>query len=81
MATRPVPHVVRAAAELEAQGVTLVAGHSAHVFHGLSGRGPVRISATLSTTTQPTHCCATTSDFCGWSRWTPGAHTAWRLCP
>lgn len=38
MAIRPVPHVVRAAAELEAHGATLVAGHSAQVFHGLSGR-------------------------------------------
>jgi len=38
MASRPVPHVVRAAAQLVECGATLVAGHSAHVFHGLSGR-------------------------------------------
>jgi poly-gamma-glutamate synthesis protein (capsule biosynthesis protein) len=38
MAPRPMPYVVRAAAELEAHGATMVAGHSAHVFHGLSGR-------------------------------------------
>lgn len=38
MASRPVPHVKRAATELEECGATLVAGHSAHVFQGLSGR-------------------------------------------
>lgn len=37
MAPRPVPHVVQAAAALYEGGATLVAGHSAHVFHGLSG--------------------------------------------
>jgi len=34
----PVPHVRRAAAALEAAGATLVAGHSAHVPQGASGR-------------------------------------------
>jgi poly-gamma-glutamate capsule biosynthesis protein CapA/YwtB (metallophosphatase superfamily) len=38
MAPRPVPYVVRTATKLEESGATLVAGHSAHVFHGLSGR-------------------------------------------
>ena len=38
MQAAPVPHVVRAAAELEAAGATLVAGHSAHVFQGVAGR-------------------------------------------
>jgi poly-gamma-glutamate capsule biosynthesis protein CapA/YwtB (metallophosphatase superfamily) len=35
MAAAPVPHVRRAAAALRAAGATLVAGHSAHVFHGV----------------------------------------------
>jgi poly-gamma-glutamate capsule biosynthesis protein CapA/YwtB (metallophosphatase superfamily) len=34
----PLPYVRRAAAELLAAGATLVAGHSAHVFHGVQGR-------------------------------------------
>jgi poly-gamma-glutamate synthesis protein (capsule biosynthesis protein) len=34
----PVDHVRRAAAELRAAGATLVAGHSAHVFHGVTDR-------------------------------------------
>lgn len=34
MVTEPVGHVRRAADELIAAGATLVAGHSAHVFHG-----------------------------------------------
>jgi len=38
MTVRPVPHVRRAAAALEEAGATLVAGHSAHVFHGVGGR-------------------------------------------
>src|SRR5215218_10090433 len=38
MRAQPVPHVRRAAAALEAAGATLVAGHSAHVPHGPSGR-------------------------------------------
>jgi poly-gamma-glutamate synthesis protein (capsule biosynthesis protein) len=38
MATAPVPHVRRAAAALVAEGATLVAGHSAHVFQGVAGR-------------------------------------------
>ncbi len=38
MAGEPVPYVRRAAAALVAAGATLVAGHSAHVFHGLAGR-------------------------------------------
>jgi poly-gamma-glutamate capsule biosynthesis protein CapA/YwtB (metallophosphatase superfamily) len=38
MRARPVPHVHRAAAALEQAGATLVAGHSAHVPHGPSGR-------------------------------------------
>ena len=35
MTAEPVPHVRRAAAALVAAGATLVAGHSAHVFHGV----------------------------------------------
>ena len=35
MTSRPVPHVRAAAAALTAAGATLVAGHSAHVFHGV----------------------------------------------
>lgn len=38
MRAEPVEHVRRAAAALEAAGATLVAGHSAHVPHGPSGR-------------------------------------------
>jgi poly-gamma-glutamate capsule biosynthesis protein CapA/YwtB (metallophosphatase superfamily) len=38
MRAQPVPHVRRAAAALEAAGATLVAGHSAHVPQGPSGR-------------------------------------------
>ena len=34
----PVPHVLHAAAALEAAGATLIAGHSAHVPQGASGR-------------------------------------------
>jgi poly-gamma-glutamate capsule biosynthesis protein CapA/YwtB (metallophosphatase superfamily) len=34
MTTRPPPHVRRAAEALLAAGATLIAGHSAHVFHG-----------------------------------------------
>jgi poly-gamma-glutamate synthesis protein (capsule biosynthesis protein) len=37
MAPCPVPHVYTAASALVAAGATLVAGHSAHVFHGVSG--------------------------------------------
>ena len=36
MVTEPVGHVRRAADELIAAGTTLVAGHSAHVFHGMA---------------------------------------------
>jgi poly-gamma-glutamate capsule biosynthesis protein CapA/YwtB (metallophosphatase superfamily) len=38
MSSAPVPHVRRAARELVVAGATLVAGHSAHVFHGVQGR-------------------------------------------
>jgi poly-gamma-glutamate capsule biosynthesis protein CapA/YwtB (metallophosphatase superfamily) len=38
MTAAPVPHVRAAAAALEAAGATLVAGHSAHVPHGVRGR-------------------------------------------
>jgi poly-gamma-glutamate synthesis protein (capsule biosynthesis protein) len=38
MATAPVSHVRTAAAALVAEGATLVAGHSAHVFQGVAGR-------------------------------------------
>ena len=38
MRARPVSHVRRAAAALEEAGATLVAGHSAHVPQGPSGR-------------------------------------------
>jgi poly-gamma-glutamate capsule biosynthesis protein CapA/YwtB (metallophosphatase superfamily) len=37
MTTEPLPYVRRAAAALVAGGATLVAGHSAHVFHGVAG--------------------------------------------
>jgi poly-gamma-glutamate synthesis protein (capsule biosynthesis protein) len=37
MTPEPVPHVLAAAADLVAAGPTLVAGHSAHVFHGVQG--------------------------------------------
>jgi poly-gamma-glutamate capsule biosynthesis protein CapA/YwtB (metallophosphatase superfamily) len=37
MATDPVPHVRHAAQGLVDAGASLVAGHSAHVFHGVSG--------------------------------------------
>jgi poly-gamma-glutamate synthesis protein (capsule biosynthesis protein) len=38
MTTRPLPHVLRAADDLVAAGATAVAGHSAHVFHGVRDR-------------------------------------------
>jgi Bacterial capsule synthesis protein PGA_cap len=38
MTQAPVPHVRRAAAALLEAGATLVAGHSAHVPHGVGGR-------------------------------------------
>lgn len=38
MAAAPTPARRSAAARLLAQGVTLIAGHSAHVFHGVEGR-------------------------------------------
>jgi poly-gamma-glutamate capsule biosynthesis protein CapA/YwtB (metallophosphatase superfamily) len=38
MTAEPVRHVRRAARQLEEAGATLVAGHSAHVFHGVGGR-------------------------------------------
>ncbi|MFD5322076.1 CapA family protein [Streptomyces sp. NPDC127098] len=38
MVTEPVPHVRRAAPRLLAAGASLVVGHSAHVFHGLTRR-------------------------------------------
>jgi poly-gamma-glutamate capsule biosynthesis protein CapA/YwtB (metallophosphatase superfamily) len=38
MVAEPVPSVRRAAGALLAAGPTLVAGHSAHVFHGVEGR-------------------------------------------
>jgi poly-gamma-glutamate capsule biosynthesis protein CapA/YwtB (metallophosphatase superfamily) len=38
MTATPVPHVRRAAAALLEAGATLVAGHSAHVPHGVGGR-------------------------------------------
>jgi poly-gamma-glutamate capsule biosynthesis protein CapA/YwtB (metallophosphatase superfamily) len=37
MTSRPVPHVLRAAGELVDAGAAVVAGHSAHVFHGVRG--------------------------------------------
>jgi Bacterial capsule synthesis protein PGA_cap len=38
MAPEPLPRNRRAAARLRAVGATLVAGHSAHVFHGVEDR-------------------------------------------
>jgi poly-gamma-glutamate capsule biosynthesis protein CapA/YwtB (metallophosphatase superfamily) len=38
MTPEPVSHVRRAARELILGGATLIAGHSAHVFHGVQGR-------------------------------------------
>ncbi len=38
MTSAPLPYVRRAAGELVDAGATLVAGHSAHVFHGVAGR-------------------------------------------
>ena len=38
MVAEPVDHVRRAAPELVAAGASLVAGHSAHVFHGVADR-------------------------------------------
>lgn len=38
MVPEPVPHVRRAARALVEAGADLVAGHSAHVFHGVDGR-------------------------------------------
>jgi poly-gamma-glutamate synthesis protein (capsule biosynthesis protein) len=36
MVPQPVPHVRRAASAFRSAGATLIAGHSAHVFHGVS---------------------------------------------
>jgi poly-gamma-glutamate capsule biosynthesis protein CapA/YwtB (metallophosphatase superfamily) len=38
MTSAPVPYVRAAAEELVGAGATLLAGHSAHVFHGVNGR-------------------------------------------
>ncbi|RAY13779.1 CapA family protein [Actinomadura craniellae] len=38
MTADPLPYVRAAAADLVGAGATLVAGHSAHVFHGVTGR-------------------------------------------
>ncbi|MEV8093287.1 CapA family protein [Kitasatospora sp. NPDC085879] len=38
MTTRPPRHVQSAASRLSAAGATLIAGHSAHVFHGVADR-------------------------------------------
>src|SRR5919106_486349 len=38
MSPRPTPHVRDAAHRLIEAGATIVAGHSAHVFHGVAGR-------------------------------------------
>jgi hypothetical protein len=38
MRGEPMPHVRDAAATLLASGATLIAGHSAHVFHGVAAR-------------------------------------------
>lgn len=38
MTRAPTPEVRRAAEKLARSGATLVAGHSAHVFHGVAGR-------------------------------------------
>jgi poly-gamma-glutamate capsule biosynthesis protein CapA/YwtB (metallophosphatase superfamily) len=38
MTAEPVPHVRDAATELVSAGAAVVAGHSAHVFHGVDGR-------------------------------------------
>lgn len=38
MTRHPLPYVRRAASELVDAGATVVAGHSAHVFHGIDGR-------------------------------------------
>lgn len=38
MTTVPLPYVQKAASEIVDAGASLVAGHSAHVFHGISGR-------------------------------------------
>jgi poly-gamma-glutamate capsule biosynthesis protein CapA/YwtB (metallophosphatase superfamily) len=38
MTTEPLPRIRRAAARLRSAGATLVAGHSAHVFHGVEDR-------------------------------------------
>ncbi|MFB7667741.1 CapA family protein [Kitasatospora sp. NPDC056138] len=38
MTSRPPPHVRAAAPKLLAPGATLIAGHSAHVFHGVADR-------------------------------------------
>jgi hypothetical protein len=38
MVPAPVPHVRKAASALRAAGATLVAGHSAHLFHGVDDR-------------------------------------------
>jgi hypothetical protein len=37
MTTQPLGYIRRAAGDLRAAGATLIAGHSAHVFHGISG--------------------------------------------
>ncbi len=39
MTARPVRHVAAGAAELARPGVSLIAGHSAHVFHGVASLG------------------------------------------
>jgi poly-gamma-glutamate capsule biosynthesis protein CapA/YwtB (metallophosphatase superfamily) len=62
MRSSPVPHVRRAAAALQAAGATLIAGHSAHVPQGPSGR-TLSIWAISSTTTPSIRGGATTLEF------------------
>jgi hypothetical protein len=78
--TAPVRHVRRGGAALVAAGVTLVAGHSAHVPHGVAGRS-CTTWATSWTTTGLTRDCATTSGCCSWSPWTRAARSVWRRSP
>jgi poly-gamma-glutamate capsule biosynthesis protein CapA/YwtB (metallophosphatase superfamily) len=77
MNTEPTREVRAAAAGLLTAGATLVAGHSAHVFHGTSGAILYDLG-TSSTTTPPTPHYATTSACSGSSNSTTPDHRASR---
>ena len=63
MVGEPVRHVRAAASAFRFAGATLVAGHSAHVFHGVSNRVAYDLGDFIDDY-PPIACCGTTLGFC-----------------